>query len=600
MPFRFTIDSQLYDLVDPSQSGEVVHRWKVPLRQRHDIERFISKLLEQNEAQLPELKRFLGLSSGQEPQGLLNEQIEKGQLLVQKGTTASGGGAAKAPTGTSPYRAPRAESKLFSNPLMRQMMGVDGASSADTVLNGAAVLSELLGSYADTESSATPITTTAQTQGAAPPTSSSSSNKPKYKMCIEVAGSARCQKQKLEISQLNSGEQTGERAQAQTLRVDNQARHRSLVEFKSIPNAPRDLTLLIATSGPGGPLRLPLVSGHPTSDEQTSKGEWDTVIVPVKPLGYINKNRNRQQADLLKPGFVYVFWNNTLWRELEVGRNQSLRDINVEYHRGTQSVEKREAEGHWLSEVWVPYKLNGADQSGNLVMLYSEVQLDWPYLQSLENDPTKLQAKGTGLSAISQYSSQKQFANDQGDVGDIASALLDQQIDPASGYQVISEQGRHLKRARSQNIPTAYLTPLGEKFVLQIEDSKGNPFRDKPFTLEHANGTINGVTDSQGLLEVFLEEPITEANITLSLDDPDTPSHQLTFKTEGDILPDVSTVKGQQLRLNNLGYNAGVVDGLMGRKTRSAAKGFQKDNHLDVDGIIGPKTQAQLTKVYGQ
>ncbi|AUM14958.1 hypothetical protein Kalk_13820 [Ketobacter alkanivorans] len=233
-------------------------------------------------------------------------------------------------------------------------------------------------------------------------------------------------------------------------------------------------------------------------------------------------------------------------------------------------------------------------------MLYSEKQLDFPYIESLENDSAKLQAKGTSLAAIAQYSNQQSFANSEGDVGDIETALLDQRIDPASGYEVISEQGRHLRRARQHNIPTAYLTPIGEKFVLQVQDSQGSPFANKPFTLTHASGTLTGVTDEHGVLEVIVESPISEAEIELGLNDDGSPSHRLAFKTEGDTLPEVSTVKGQQLRLNNLGYNAGVVDGLMGRKTRTAAKGFQKDQHLDVDGIIGPQTQAKLKKVYGQ
>ena len=600
MPFRFAIDSQLYDLVNSSQSGEVVRQWQVPLRHRHDIEHFINKLLEQNEAQLPELKRYLSLTGQQQPKDLLVEQLEKGQLLIQKGTTASGGGAAKAPTGSSPYRAERASSQLFSNPAMRQVMGIDEGS----------VLSRLLTAGANQPRATSDTTPSSQESSSAPDSSEvqtapATASTPNHKLCIEIAGRARCHKQRLEISAINGGTQPSERQQTQSVRLDHQHKHRGLVEFKRIPNAPRDLTLVIATSGPSAPIRLPLVSGHPTSDEQTSKAEWDTVIIPVRPLGYINKARKREQSDLLKPGYVYVFWNNKLWRELEVGPNQALRDINVEFHRRNWNgnlgeATKREAEGHWLSEVWVPYKLNGADQSGQLTMLYSEAQLDFPYLESLETDSAKLQAKGTALAAIAQYSGQQSFSNNNGDVGDIETALLDQQIDPASGYEIISEQGRHLKRARQHNIPTAYLAPIGEKFVLQIEDSQGNPFANKPFTLKHASGTLSGVTDGQGVLEVMVEAPISAAEIELSLSDDGSPSHRLAFKTEGDALPDVSTVKGQQLRLNNLGYNAGVVDGLMGRKTRAAAKGFQKDQHLDVDGIIGPKTQAQLKKAYGQ
>ncbi|MCP5019787.1 MAG: peptidoglycan-binding protein [Ketobacter sp.] len=98
-----------------------------------------------------------------------------------------------------------------------------------------------------------------------------------------------------------------------------------------------------------------------------------------------------------------------------------------------------------------------------------------------------------------------------------------------------------------------------------------------------------------------MEEPLADSSLTMWLNDNQSePSHSLPFRSGSDTLPDVSTVEGQQLRLNNLGYNAGVVDGLMGRKTRAAAKGFQSDNGLDVDGIIGPQTQKKLKQVYQQ
>ena len=47
--------------------------------------------------------------------------------------------------------------------------------------------------------------------------------------------------------------------------------------------------------------------------------------------------------------------------------------------------------------------------------------------------------------------------------------------------------------------------------------------------------------------------------------------------------------------LNNLGYDTGGVDGIFGRKTRSAVKAFQKANGLKADGILGKNTITALT-----
>ena len=58
-----------------------------------------------------------------------------------------------------------------------------------------------------------------------------------------------------------------------------------------------------------------------------------------------------------------------------------------------------------------------------------------------------------------------------------------------------------------------------------------------------------------------------------------------------------SQVVTLQRRLNELGYNCGVADGIFGSRTRQAVMAFQRDNGLAVDGIVGPKTIAKLFAV---
>jgi peptidoglycan hydrolase-like protein with peptidoglycan-binding domain len=53
-------------------------------------------------------------------------------------------------------------------------------------------------------------------------------------------------------------------------------------------------------------------------------------------------------------------------------------------------------------------------------------------------------------------------------------------------------------------------------------------------------------------------------------------------------------IRTAQAALNDLGYDAGAADGIIGRKTTAAVRSFQKDHDLKVDGIIGPKTYALL------
>jgi hypothetical protein len=77
------------------------------------------------------------------------------------------------------------------------------------------------------------------------------------------------------------------------------------------------------------------------------------------------------------------------------------------------------------------------------------------------------------------------------------------------------------------------------------------------------------------------------------------PSQDLTFvplKPTAD-----PTVKAAQERLNELGYDAGPADGLMGGKTRAAIAAFQRDRGLPIDGkasssLVETLNQAQPDK----
>ena len=49
-----------------------------------------------------------------------------------------------------------------------------------------------------------------------------------------------------------------------------------------------------------------------------------------------------------------------------------------------------------------------------------------------------------------------------------------------------------------------------------------------------------------------------------------------------------------QQRLKKWGYYTGAIDGILGPKSITAIKKFQKNNGLVVDGIVGPKTAEKI------
>lgn len=56
------------------------------------------------------------------------------------------------------------------------------------------------------------------------------------------------------------------------------------------------------------------------------------------------------------------------------------------------------------------------------------------------------------------------------------------------------------------------------------------------------------------------------------------------------------TVQEIQTALRNAGYYTGAIDGKIGPLSRKATEEFQKANALQVDGKVGPKTWAVLSK----
>jgi len=56
------------------------------------------------------------------------------------------------------------------------------------------------------------------------------------------------------------------------------------------------------------------------------------------------------------------------------------------------------------------------------------------------------------------------------------------------------------------------------------------------------------------------------------------------------------TLRNAQAKLNSLGYDAGVADGLMGRKTREALSAFQRDQGLPQSGRLDAATTQALNK----
>jgi len=134
-----------------------------------------------------------------------------------------------------------------------------------------------------------------------------------------------------------------------------------------------------------------------------------------------------------------------------------------------------------------------------------------------------------------------------------------------------------------------------EKITLVLQDEEGEPRAELAYTVEFSDDTpmVEGETAADGVIEFTLPPKVRK--VTLSLGAPEFEEvHDLVC---GGVDP-ITTVRGQQHRLRNLGYackDTGKLDG----DTVQAIQSFQSDAELDVTGEFCDDTKAALEERYG-
>lgn len=134
-----------------------------------------------------------------------------------------------------------------------------------------------------------------------------------------------------------------------------------------------------------------------------------------------------------------------------------------------------------------------------------------------------------------------------------------------------------------------------EKITLVLQDEDGEPRAQLAYQIDLGGDhpLVEGETDGDGKLEFKLPPNVRSA--TMKLEAPDfEEEHELVF---GGVDP-ITTVRGQQHRLKNLGY-ACEPTGKLDDDTTLAIQSFQSDADLDVTGELCDQTRAALEERYG-
>ncbi|MEE4811386.1 hypothetical protein V2K35_19665 [Pseudomonas alliivorans] len=154
--------------------------------------------------------------------------------------------------------------------------------------------------------------------------------------------------------------------------------------------AETQLALEIATTE-GVPICLPLLGDTHVTPRQAD-AQFNQ-IVPVLP--FVTLPGSKSPYDLGTPvlaraGYVYVFYRQKLWRELEVrisDTGTTYHDIDVARFRQDEGFTpgERTAIGVALDDIWLPGMWNN-QRVLDVELCFSEIQLSAPRLQRLERD----------------------------------------------------------------------------------------------------------------------------------------------------------------------------------------------------------------------
>lgn len=154
--------------------------------------------------------------------------------------------------------------------------------------------------------------------------------------------------------------------------------------------AETQLELEIATTE-GEPIRLPLLGDTKVTPRQAD-AQFNQII-PVLPFVALPGSKSPYDLGtpvLARAGYVYVFYRQRLWRELEVrvsATGTTYHDIDVARFRQDEGFihGERAAIGASLEDIWLPGMWNDR-RVLDVELCFSEIQLSAPRLERLERD----------------------------------------------------------------------------------------------------------------------------------------------------------------------------------------------------------------------
>ncbi|MCO7244766.1 toxin VasX [Halomonas sp. Mc5H-6] len=280
------------------------------------------------------------------------------------------------------------------------------------------------------------------------------------------------------------------------------------------------LALVIPKREGGGDIEIPLVEHARTVFERTDGRLQDNTLLAVRPLAEVGRDRPVQQngvttytgiaAAMLRPGYLYVFFDNRLWRELEIGPDGKLSDVDLMHYREQaekgQPPNERDSEGEWLDDVLLPAMLQRQATLHRVRLAYSEIAWSWPYITWLEANPGQLEVRTTAVGHAHAviFDTEKQLSMQ---TGFPAGRVADQ---PALRER---DLGIELMLEAPETFTADFTAPAGDELCTRLKalwEQAGETDRAATLALEVEAGDdlLASIRDNAGIVAVALPDPL--------------------------------------------------------------------------------------------
>ena len=145
-----------------------------------------------------------------------------------------------------------------------------------------------------------------------------------------------------------------------------------------------------------------------------------------------------------------------------------------------------------------------------------------------------------------------------------------------------------------------------ETLEVVIHDAEANPRADIAYELRVEFDTRVGRTDSDGVIRESIPPDATRATLIVEGEALEGEGDEGVAGVADDEyelqlghLDPVDDVRGAQMRLQNLGFDPGALDGDLGPKTREQLRGFQAREGVAETGELDGATRNALRRAHG-